>query len=232
VTDLRIGQIVAEGRPTEPSFTVDLSPGPYRLRIRTLYANGEVSEWNQRDFEIFRPAVSVVPPAATVDATPVVQWMVQSGADHYQVQVTDRSGQVLSYRSVGIRETDHRIATPLPPGEYQLWVRSHYSDGSRSLWGMGVSLSIGAAPHVTFANGTLNWNRPVGTTSFEILLQRQNPDDLRWTTVVETDYYFQTSLPVRSQPAGQYRFWGRATRSEAGDTYFSNWSRLVRFELV
>jgi len=236
VTNVVTGEIVrefAQVSATEYAWETPVKPGRYIVQVRSGYPTGPSSNFSAAAaFEVFADPVVVTEPGdPTVDATPLIRWTAVSDAVNYEIYIGDAAGRRL-YSVEDISGTSLRVAPALPSGEHTVWVRAHLTNAGRSRWGSGYRLSIGAAPSVSFASRVLSWNRPQGTTSFEIVLQRQLSDGGGWTTVREDDYYFSSSLSVQSEHAGRYRFWVRALRHESGEVYKSVWSNVRTFQLT
>jgi hypothetical protein len=223
-------------RAVTQSNSVDLTglivPGYYDISVSSKYADGSTAEPFRTAFEVFRPVVSIAPaPLPTVDATPVINWISSIGAASYELVVIRVGAVTRSYSVSGITSSTHRIATALPPGEYRVWVRSHFSDSTRSVWGPGVGLSIGAAPVVQVIGRTLRWNDVRGATRYEVLIQLESTPG-RYADFVRTTAQLTTMIDLTTSKSGHYRAWVRAVRDESGTHYNSLWSPLLQFDLV
>ncbi len=231
IIDRKTGATIVGTSVTNLEFRHGLTPGLYEIQIRTLYRDGRPSAWASTQFEVFHPPVIVTPvPAATVDGTPVIFWTGQTGADRYEVVIA-RSGQTAAtYRDAEVRATSHRIAVALNPGSYSIWIRSYFADGSRSAWGAGMPLRIGAPPVISLAGRTVLWSPLNGATNYEVIVQRAVAG--QYINYLGITDGVSTSVSLAAAPAGTYRASVRAKRYEAGEVYLSEWSSLLQFELT
>jgi ELWxxDGT repeat protein len=223
-------------RTVTQSNSVDLTglivPGYYDISVSSKYADGSATEPIHTAFEVSRPVVSIEPaPLPTVDATPVINWISSIGAASYELVVIRVGAVTSSYSVSGITSSTHRIATALSPGEYRVWVRSHFSDSSRSVWGPGVRLSIGAAPVVQVVGRTLRWNDVRDATRYEVLVQLESTPG-RYSDVLRTTGQLTAMIDLATSKGGHYRAWVRAVRDESGTHYTSFWSPLLEFDLA
>ena len=233
IIDRRSGKVVVDTNLTSPAYRQNLNPGQYELQLRTLYRDGGASSWAKTPFEIFQPTVTILPVSQpTVDATPIISWNGQSGADSYEVYVQRVGQTTAAYRSTKLKETSHRVAVPLAPGNYYVWIRSHYLDGSRSSWGTGSALKIGPPPVVAMSNRTVSWAPVNGATNYDIIIQVAKGLTGSYADYLRVKDEVANTVSLSIAPPGMYRVWVRAKRYEAGDVYLSEWSSLLRFELT
>jgi len=236
VLNRRTNIVVLAATRTETVVHLDslLPPDVYSVRIRTRYADGTTSEWSvSTEFEIFHASVVIQPkPQPSVDATPTISWTPQVGASDYEITVSRVGASSPSYQQKLLQGSSHRISTPLPPGNYLVWIRSHYSDNSRSLWGTGTPLSIGSPPVVSFAGNTVQWNAVRGATRYEVIIRYEDPATGQYSDYLRTNNFFETSISMASASPGKYRAWVRAIRDEAGLTYSSAWSQNLLFSIL
>ena len=233
IIDPRTGKEVVGTNLTSPAYRLDLNPGQYELQLRTLYRDGGASSWASTPFEIFHPTVTILPVSQpTVDATPVIFWNGQAGADSYEFYVQRVGQTTAAYRSTELKETSHRVAVPLAQGNYYVWIRSHYPGGSRSSWGAGTALRIGPPPVVSVSNRTVSWAPVNGATNYDIIIQVAQGLTGSYVDYLRVKDDVVNTVSLSTAPPGLYRVWVRAKRYEAGDVYVSEWSSLLRFELT
>lgn len=233
IIDLRTGKEVVNTILTSPAYRENLQPGKYELQLRTQYRDGMTSSWARTAFEIFHPIVTILPGLQpTVDATPIISWNGQAGADSYELYVQRVGHTTAAYRITELKETSHRVAVPLGPGNYQVWIRSHYLDGSRSSWGAGAPLQIGPPPVVAVSNRTVSWAPVNGATNYDIIIQVKKGLTDSYGEYLRVKDEVANTVSLSIAPSGMYRAWVRAKRYEAGDVYLSEWSDLLRFELT
>ena len=226
-------------------------PGRYSARIRSSVFTavrkvtsiydvdyGVVTEtaWSAPvNFNIYVAPVQVTGgTGATVDATPTIRWSPVSNAQSYEVWIGPPGSNQPTYRGSGFRGRSHEVATALPNGDYNFWVRAHLVGGGFSAWGTASNLTIG--PPLTLqqtAARTLSWNAATGANRYEIWIDylggasQAGAQIVHETALTRTSY----SLPARL-PAGGYRVWVRAIRFEGRDVYRATWSRSLTIEVV
>jgi ELWxxDGT repeat protein len=227
VLNMVTGATVLTSQQTVLSWTIptNLAPGRFRLDVRSLYSDQTASNWSSARFEQFAPAVTpIVGSASTVDATPLISWRPVEGVRYYEVVAQQSGSSSPVYRAVVSDGASNRVTPALPHGSYQIWVRAHLTSGGRSVWGLGASLVIGAAPVVRLEENRLVWNPIPGATRYEIQVNRQEAMGSPETVYFRDPFIVQTSLDLPTLISGRYRIWLRAIRDEAGDTYRSRWS--------
>ena len=231
ITNVRTG-VRIERQTENPSFKLDLpSPqGIYDVRIRSTYGDGTASEWIVARREILHsPMLMADRKVSTVGATPVIGWIGPNGAEVYEVVVFATGSSNAVYRISDVTGTQHRIARPLPIGDYRVWVRSHYANGSRSAWGSPTELSIGVAPVLSVSNHQLTWTADTGATRYEVVIHVIDPGNFRTTFFLRTFVYNGLKFAMPTSSAGRFRGCVRAIREEAGDQYLSRWSNPLDF---
>ncbi len=219
---------------TIENSTIDLlEPGEYSVRARTRYSlsgdpNVTNSEWSAfQTFTVHPAPVDIVAGVGdTADATPTIVWKTVDGASSYELWVSRRGESRAIYRQTGIEGSLHRIVQTLPRGEYTVWVRSHFANGSKSVWGNGVPVNVGVRP-VLADDGhvTVFWSPVSLATRYEVWIDYLGGETSPQPRFIHNSNHFATThtLPPDA-PAGTYRVWIRAIRSEAGEHYLGFWS--------
>ena len=233
VTNVRSGERIT-ARSLTNSFRLEPQPVPglYEVQLRSLYGDGSVSEWAVQRQELFHAKVVIETRSlSTVDATPVIRWTRQSGAAGYEVVVTAQGSLAAIYRATVTAVSQHRIANALPVGVYRIWIRSHHSDGGRSVWGTGTDLTIGTAPVLSVSGTMLHWNAIDGATRYEVIVHVIDPRSSVASTYLRSTVYGSTQLTLPSGSNGRFRAWVRAIRDEAGTQYVSRWSNQLNFTI-
>ena len=146
--------------------------------------------------------------------------------------VSSGTGTSVTYRSDQIAATSHRIAKALSPGQYTVWVRALVTDGTRSLWGQGLRIRIGAPVALSFSQNTLLWPQANGATHYEIWITYYGTGSVPITRVVHETYFTGTRFTIPAGLAkGRYTAWVRALRSEASEVYTGLWSLPSVFDV-
>lgn len=223
-------RVVHEHNLPDSGYTFDseLDPGVYYAWIRATYDDGVYAGWSPvHQITVPAPPVRITNGGgSTVDATPVIEWDPVSAAGTYEIWVRSNDDGRPAYRVAGLRWHKHRIADPLPVGNYTVWVRAHLRNGSVSRWGQGTRLEIGSPPEVADDGSLIHWSAASAATHYEVWADEIDDTgaSLRPRAIHEAHV---TSTSFRLPPiAARYRVWVRAARSEAGDTYYSSWSRF------
>ncbi len=226
------------------------APGRYSARIRSRvftadqkYVDGLLStgttvqtEWSAPViFNIYVAPLQVTGGSgSTADATPTISWNPVSNAQSYEVWIGPPGSNQPTYRGSGFRGRSHEVATALPNGDYNFWVRAHLVGGGFSAWGTASNLSIGVpVTLLQTAARTLSWNAATGANRYEIWIDYLGGTSHAGAQIVHETALMRTSysLPARL-PAGGYRAWVRAIRFEGRDVYRSTWSRSLTIEVV
>lgn len=217
--------------------------GRYRAWARIEYTPGVYSDWTRAmDFEFQRDALILPFNAGLnpgIDATPTLGWAAVPDAVSYNLEVLEIRngyGEVISpgYRADNIAELSHRVASPLILGTHQIRLQANFADGSRTLWSVPQSITIGGRPTVTVAGSQISWSAVNGATQYELWIDSVNANGDRITRqfIYEPDVHdLSFSLPDET-PRGRYAVWVRAIRAEAGLRHPSFWSARVDFQVV
>ena len=209
-----------------------LVPGVYRVRIRSVYADQNLSEFRDTTIEIFHAALQPGNAAsATMDQTPVIRWTSVAGVIRYEIQVRRAANDSLLYRGEESSQSSHRVSSRLPNGPVRVFVIAYFADGSRSGAGAGVLMTIGAAPRLQRVNGMLQWNEVPDATTYEVWVNYIAPGRSAPTAFVRSGLIPSTSLSLAELSKGRYIAWVRAIRSEAGERYTGTWSDALTIDV-
>ncbi len=219
---------------TGSSFSTIVPDGRYRAWIRSEYSPGVFSAWSRvKEFELVRNVSPIMPNGLNpgIDATPVIEWVPQTGAVSYDLRVTSLGGDV-EYLATQINTTTHRVATTLQRGTHLVSIRSNYADGSRDSWSFGQELNITGQPVVQVVGTKVSWTPVTAATHYEIWMDRvdQNGNALIRQVRYDNDVHALTQT-FTGLPQGLYSVWVRAIRAEGGESYLSLWSERVDFRL-
>ena len=225
------------------------APGRYSARIRsnvftinqkdplTGFLTGSTVQtaWSAPvNFNIVVAPVQIVAGmGSTVDATPMIRWNPVSKAESYEVWIGPPGSSQPTYRMTGIKTRSHNVATPLHNGVYKMWVRAHLPGGGFSTWGAGESLTIGAPLVLETAGRTLTWGHAVAAQKYEIWIDYLGGASAPGAQIVHETSLLKNSYTLSaSLPAGLYRAWVRAIRSEGRNVYRSKWSSSVIIQIA
>ncbi|MCA9063305.1 MAG: hypothetical protein KDA96_09610 [Planctomycetaceae bacterium] len=218
---------------TQHQLDSALPPGVYLAWVRSRNADGSLTDWSPAErFQVFaKPVVLTSPAGSTADATPVLSWGSVPNATGYEVYVTS-SGAAPFYRKTGVQTNSHRVESPLPAGEWRVWIRATFADGIFSFWGPGQVIGIGPSPVMTAVNRRLSWNPVTAATHYELWVDYLGGTASARQRILHDAFMTATSLTVPGNlPQGQYRAWVRAIRAESGDLYRGFWSAAVEFSV-
>jgi len=132
---------------TSLTFQNDLPVGDYTVWVRAIDTRGNFSSWSDPFYFRTtggRPVITSPEPGTTVDF-PVFAWVGRDDAVSYTIWVAQLGGDFTYINVDGIQGTVYRPidetqpnATPLPDGNYRVWVRAVLADGSTSSWSQPV----------------------------------------------------------------------------------------------
>jgi len=235
------GQDLGEFFPDTPTL-----PGRYAARLRTRVWTADpgsvgtgttaYTAWSAPvNFNIYVPPVQVTGgTGSTIDATPTISWSRVTNAASYEVWIGRPGENQPVYQRTGIRGRTHEVATALPDGDYNVWVRAHLVGVGVSAWGDAASLTIGAPPVLQqTAARTVSWNAVNGATRYEIWVDSLGGASQPGAQVVHETTWRRTTYSLnRSLPAGEYRVWVRAIRTERREVYRSAWSASLTIQVA
>ena len=234
IANSKTGAVITDQLVSPQTLSTGSLPfGPLTVNVSSVY-NQPVSDerTSTTSIEIFRPIVTPgFQYAITSDATPIATWTAATGAASYEIQVLTTSG-VLQYKKTGLTSTSQRIDSKLSNGDYRVWLRSWYADGSRSAWGQGTTLRIGVPVSVTRSSNILNWGTANQATHYELWINYNGPIQPKPAKIVHELFLVNTSFALpQSLPKGKYSVWVRPVRAEASDLYLGQWSSVLNFDL-
>lgn len=82
---------------------------------------------------------------ATTNLTPTLTWESRDNVDRYELWISFRGDRrVAAYHVRSLQEASHELESELIANyEYEAWVRAHYSDGTKTIWGAPFVFEIG-----------------------------------------------------------------------------------------
>lgn len=157
------------------SFTpsVDLAAGSYRFWVRAITAGGPSGWSSAQRFSRFHEPVQIFNGTGTqITTTPTFNWTGDPNVDHWDLYIQQAGQSGPFYRRQTLTTNTHTVEEAFPEGEYVVWLRAFYSDGSTSRWGeSGRPLTISTSPRPTvhLPEGTVGqsspffeWELPIG----------------------------------------------------------------------
>lgn len=125
--------------------TSDLPNGPVRWWIRSSDAQANRG-WSLVGLtDIDRRTTVTGPATPTTDTTPQITWQQIDGAGRYIVYLQNADTNTLVLRDDNVLTTSYSSATPLPAGNYRVWVKAIEASSdafSSGLWSTGYDFSI------------------------------------------------------------------------------------------
>ncbi|MEZ6126652.1 MAG: SdrD B-like domain-containing protein [Planctomycetaceae bacterium] len=210
-----------------------LAAGNYKVWVRGLDGDGNRTAWSSAKSFTVGSSTQVLSPTANVNThNPSFTWAAVPGATHYDLWVSNTSGQFA--RAQNVVGTSHSFSQTFPDGDYRVWVKPIGVSGAGT-WSKAATFSIGglAAPRLTSPAATtsdrtptITWNAVTGATGYELWV---NHVGITSKVIHETSLTTNSFTPGTNLAAGSYRVWVRAINS-AGT--LGAWSPALNFELT
>ena len=202
--------------------------GRYRVWVRAKTASGQLSAWSaSRDFQVITAAVIDKLPTVFNDAPLPITWAALPGAAKYDLWINNKTtGQLQVVRQTALTTNSYQIPSYLPLGKYVAWVRGIDAGNTAAQWSLPVEFTAAGRPTITspstpgFNNRpTFQWQAFAGANRYEVYVQNlaTNTVVLNPTGITSTSY-----TPASPLPAGDYRWWARASNPSTGIT--GGWS--------
>lgn len=230
-TDLRTNTFT----PTE-----ELDRGLYRVWTRTHFNDGTRSPWSDvYRFEIYADQVPLTHgPGRQSTRTPTLAWHDPGDVSRFELYVSDSSsGDVVFHRS-DLTESYYTFDEPLEQAEsYSVWLRAHYNDGAKSVWGRASDLSIAGnakigfaaqQPDLTVSGSTISWLGTDHAESYELWVNQYDSDGGLIRTAVIREKSLTATEFAHNLDSGSYRVWLQAIDSQGTR---SRWSDAVSFHI-
>ena len=208
-----------------------LEAGNYRWWIRPSAANGTPGAWSETGvFNVGGITTIAGPTEAVTNGLANITWEAVDGAGSYEVYLYfDTTGDVIQH-SYNIDSTSWQ-SQPLQAGDYRVWIRSHYPDGSPASWSRAHSFAVtnidaalSATPlsplTPTFdLTPTFQWSASTAAASFNLYLT--NGQNVFYKTDIPTSNW----TPSTALAAGDWRWWVQPVN---GSDQTGAWSARVR----
>ncbi|MEO1981130.1 MAG: hypothetical protein ABGZ24_11485, partial [Fuerstiella sp.] len=133
---------------TTYTFTETLAQGQYTIWVRAVNTRGDFSPWSAPYTITATGGAPVVtsPTESQVVDFPVFTWVAVDGAASYEVWVSYLGVDFTFINVEGITGTSYMPIDPTDPnsvplnaGDYRVWVRAIFADGTRGLWSKPVN---------------------------------------------------------------------------------------------
>lgn len=211
-----------------------------RIWVRAVFANGAKTDWSAGSEWIkasdgLRPAIRAYQTSNRDDRNrPEFSWPTGTNIARYELYVNrigDRSTAV--YHRTNLTTPIHQLESELPRGNYEVWVRIFYIDGSRTRWGQSPlthTISV-ARPEITVAQHnsatntiTLEWNSTDTDVTYEIWVATAANQQVQ---VINVKDLTATTYSQTLQISERHRAWVRASHPVDG---VSEWSYAFDIE--
>ena len=134
---------------SSPSHMLEnsLPAGTYFLWARGVSTRGEFGPWS--NVVIFdttggQPVITSPTQGEIVDGIETtITWTPIEGAATYEIWVDYRTVDFTFIQESGLTQPSYTVPSPLNPGEYRVWVRAMFSDGTTSVWSSAVVFEVG-----------------------------------------------------------------------------------------
>lgn len=206
--------LIRQSELLSTSFTPlqDLSTGAFRVWVRAKLADS-VTDWSvAKRFQIQHAAI--VPTGGVGSqpgTTPTITWNDPGNVERFEIFIQEDGATGPVYRRTDLTTSSHTLETPLRDGgQYTVWLRGHFNDGSTSRWGTtGAGLNINVEVGIItprFPMGVVDDDRP--TFIWSALGSDADRYELRVGLVGSGDYLIEATIPesasVRHDDAESY----------------------------
>lgn len=201
---------------------VDLELGRYRVWVQAVDANGTGLGWSSpRTFEVRTAGTIQQPSGRITTANPVIQWLPITGATRYDVWVDNvTTGQRQIIRNQNVTANQLTVSSPLPLGNYRVWVRGADAASFWGFWSTPVNFTVATTPsnlapaNPTFQiRPTFTWSTVPGADRYDLWVRNLTTGQSQ--TIREQNLLSNSFRPVTNLPNGDYAWWVRAI-SNAG----------------
>jgi Ca2+-binding RTX toxin-like protein len=186
-----------------------------------------------RDNELSRPTING-PAAVTTSQRPTITWTNDPGAAGYDVWIKNATTGQNPYLVSVSATNSFTPSEDLGIGKFEIWVRSHRSDGINGAWSTQYNLQISTPVSIgtpaalqSTLRPTITWSPLVGAVRYEVWVNNlstgQNPavSDVNVTTAQWT--------PSADLPIAAYRIWVRAIDANG---LAAPWSSAANFQVA
>ena len=200
--DTRPSFLEAYSNTTSYQFAETIPAGDYTVWVRAIDTRGNIAAWsNVYAFTATggRPVVNS-PAPGEVTLFPEFSWLEVNDADvtGYQLWVS-HVGVDFTFINVDVTGNSFTATNPLDDGDYRVWVRAVYADGSTGAWSVPVDFVGGIA-----LNNSDTSNAGSLLTGIEVDLPAEvEAPELRWTPDESASDTEEVYLAVSEPPANK-----------------------------
>jgi hypothetical protein len=171
-------------------------------------------------------------------ARQTISWTAPFAGIRYELWIGKTDGTEI-FRQTNISSTAFVLPNAIPAGEYRVSLRGQTADGVVLPWSSRdqVPLIIGLKGVVVPAaagNRTFLWNSVPDATHFDVWVNYEGGTQTAHSQIYRNTAVTATTLLLPgSLPAGNYRIWIRAIRTESGVTFTTSWTpNGISFTLI
>jgi hypothetical protein len=225
VNNLSTGQnqVIRQQNVTGTTFTPanPLPAGSYVAWVQAFNGSGPLGGWSAGlNFTIVAPAAPTVtaPAAVITSTTPTFTWNASAGATQYDVWADNlTTGQTQVVRQT-VTANSLTPASPIPRGQYVVWVRAGNSTGDFGQWSAGYGFLIDttapAIPTITapgsptpLVTPTITWSASTGATRYDLWVDNLSSGQAQ---VIRQNLTANTFMPTTPLKVGSYVAWVQA----------------------
>ena len=216
---------------TEPQWTppADLATNFHRLWIRSIDANGNLSDWSEGHAVDVKPTV-IGPVSDSTSRRPNFQWNAIPGAAGYEVFVRTQDKSIGSNGDIVVTlSADETTWTPdvdLPDGVIRWWVRDSAAFGNNG-WSNVARFSVDGRIAISSAtSSSIKWGAIAGAHRYILHIEDESQ-----SVVVRQDVTNASFAPATPLVSGTYRAWVKAIGATA-QAGLGLWSRAFDFTVA
>lgn len=121
--------------------------GTYRVEIRGRFSNGQYSAAANHAFTVAPTAFPVLLEGEEMShRNRLLRWTEVPNAENYQVWISDAGSTAFRFGTFGRPENTWRFGGGLTAGNFTVFLRALFADGSKSEWSPGYNIEVFATP--------------------------------------------------------------------------------------
>ncbi|MEZ6063810.1 MAG: hypothetical protein R3C19_25965 [Planctomycetaceae bacterium] len=202
---------------TSHKLEASLPKGTYYMWVRGVSTRGDFGPWSDvTAFDSTGGQPLVLSPTAgqVIDGfETTITWTAVEGAESYDLWVDYRDVDFTFIVENGLTGTSYTSPSPLDPGDYRVWVRAIFADGSASVWSPAVQFEVGvlaaresnaSAPALTRVDTAIvAAQRPVEAKRTPVEAPEADPQPARVVAEATPDTERPDAVPHETNPAPQ-----------------------------
>lgn len=239
--DLFVERVGTTGNPiidlTAPGTSFhapEQSIGAYRFWVRANYLAGGSSRWVTETYQVTTaPEIDPLPQDSS-DTQPTITWAEVSGAEHYQVFISNRTtGDTVTFQQ-NVTSNEFTPTTEFTFGLHRIWVRAVGAASFNADWSAPVDYLIGPSLlgplQSTFDRRPgFTWTSVAEATQYDLYIRQPDGSALE-ATVAATNFQ-----PANDLATGRHTWWirgvsasgARGPWTSAGVTYIGGRTDLL-----